>query len=219
MPLNSVIFDMDGLLIDSEPYWQEAGMETMQQFDITLTLEQYHFTTGLRTKEWIDHWFTQFGISKTYAVGAENAIVAKAIEKIHAKAEPMPGIDHIFSFFRQRRFRIGLATSSPLELVDTVVNKLRIGALVQAISSAGSLSFSKPHPQVYLNCAEQLGVNPVECLCFEDSFNGLISAKAARMKCVIIPTKDQVQLAKWGAADLKLGSLLEFGETQFDALK
>jgi mannitol-1-/sugar-/sorbitol-6-/2-deoxyglucose-6-phosphatase len=219
MALNTVIFDMDGLLIDSEPCWQEAGMETMQQFDVTLTLEQYHLTTGLRTKEWIDFWFTQFGISKAYAVEAENAIVAKAIEKIHAKAEPMPGIDHIFSFFRERKFRIGLATSSPLELVDTVVNKLGIGAWVQAISSAGSLSFSKPHPQVYLNCAEQLGVGPVDCVCFEDSFNGLISAKAARMKCVIIPTQDQFHLAKWGAADLKLGSLLEFREEQLDALK
>jgi mannitol-1-/sugar-/sorbitol-6-/2-deoxyglucose-6-phosphatase len=219
MPLNAVIFDMDGLLIDSEPCWQEAGMETMQQFDVALTLEQYHLTTGLRTKEWIDYWFTHFGISKSYAIDAENTIVGKAIEKIHAKGKPMPGIDYIFSFFKQRKFRIGLATSSPLELVDTVVNKLRIGSDLQAISSAGPLSFSKPHPQVYLNCAEQLGANPVESLCFEDSFNGLISGKAARMKCVIIPTPDQFQLAKWGAADLKLGSLLEFREADLEALK
>ena len=194
-------------------------METMQQFDVTLTLEQYHLTTGLRTKEWIDYWFTQFGIDKSYATEAENAIVGKAIEKIHSKGKPMPGVDYIFSFFKQRKFRIGLATSSPLELVDTVVNLLHISGCLEAISSAGSLSYSKPHPQVYLHCAELLGVSPVECLCFEDSFNGLISAKAARMKCVIIPTQDQFELAKWGAADLKLGSLLEFREAQLEALK
>jgi HAD superfamily hydrolase (TIGR01509 family) len=212
MHLNTVIFDMDGLLIDSEPWWQEAGMETLQQFDIRLTLDDYHLTTGLRTKEWIDYWFNHFGIDKTHATRAENAIIAKAIEKIHANAEPMPGVEYIFSFFAERDFRIGLATSSPLELVDTVVKKMGIGSYLQAVSSAGTLSYSKPHPQVYINCAEQLGVSPLQCICFEDSFNGLIAAKAARMKCVIIPSPDQYPLAKWGAADLKLASLKDFDE-------
>ncbi|HXO77820.1 MAG TPA: hypothetical protein VN824_21345, partial [Puia sp.] len=64
----------------------------------------------------------------------------------------------------------------------------------------------------------QLNANPLECLAFEDSFNGLIAAKAARMKCVSIPVQDQAHLPKWGAADLKLGSLLEFGDEQLSAL-
>jgi mannitol-1-/sugar-/sorbitol-6-/2-deoxyglucose-6-phosphatase len=218
MELNTVIFDMDGLLIDSEPWWQEAGMEILKRYDIELTLEQYHLTTGLRTKEWIDYWFNHFGISKAYAQEAENAIVASAIAKIHAHAEPMPGIEYIFSLFSERHFRIGLATSSPLELVDTVVTKLGIGHWLRAISSAGTLAYSKPHPQVYINCAEQLGSSPIQCICFEDSFNGLIAAKAARMKCIIIPTPDQFHLPKWGAADLKLSSLLEFDGSMLDVL-
>jgi HAD superfamily hydrolase (TIGR01509 family) len=219
MQLNTVIFDMDGLLIDSEPSWQAAGMETMRQFDVDLTLDQYHITTGLRTREWIDHWFNHFNIDKKYAVQAEKTLVRAAIQKITEQAEPMPGVQAIFSFFREKKFRIGLATSSPLDLVEPVVNKLNIGSSLDAISSAGTLPFSKPHPQVYINCAKLLDVSPLQCLCFEDSFNGLIAAKAARMKCVIIPAPDQYQLAKWGAADLKLPALTAFGDQQLAALQ
>jgi sugar-phosphatase len=214
MQLNTVIFDMDGLLIDSEPFWQEAGIETLEQYDVALTLEQYHLTTGLRTKEWIDYWWSHFRISTDTAQEAEEMILRKAIEKIGEKASPMPGIDHIFSLFSEKNFQIGLATSSPLALVDVVVEKLGIRRYLNAVASAGQLPFGKPHPQVYMDCARALDVNPLQCICFEDSFNGLIAAKAARMKCVIIPAPDQFDLSKWGAADLKLNSLLEFTQSR-----
>jgi beta-phosphoglucomutase-like phosphatase (HAD superfamily) len=66
MRTDAVIFDMDGLLIDSEPYWQEAGKETLLEFDKTLTTAQYHSSTGLRTEEWIAHWFNHFGIDNKH---------------------------------------------------------------------------------------------------------------------------------------------------------
>jgi sugar-phosphatase len=212
MPLNAVIFDMDGLLIDSEPYWQEAGIEIMNQFDVSLTIEQYHLTTGLRTREWLEYWFNHFGIDMRFAKDAETDIVQKAIEKIKEKGEPLPGVEYILSFFREKNFPIGLATSSPIELINVVVEKLRIRHYFDAWSSAETLTFSKPHPQVYLNCAELLKASPVQCICFEDSFNGMISAKAARMKCVIIPATDVYEQTKWEAADLKLRSLNDFNE-------
>ncbi len=210
MQVNTVIFDMDGLLIDSEPYWQEAGTETLDEFNIALSLEQYHLTTGLRTREWIDYWFGHFGVDKVHAPAAEDRIHEKAIEKIKIQAEIMPGVEGIFSFFKDKGFRIGLATSSPLLLVDVVLDKLGIGHYLQAITSAGDLPYGKPHPQVYLDCAKMLKAHPLECICFEDSFNGMIAAKAARMKCVVIPHPDLFHLPKWGAADLKLRSLDDF---------
>ena len=218
MQLNTVIFDMDGLLIDSEPFWQEAGIETLEQYNVALTLEQYHLTTGLRTKEWIDYWWNHFHIDADSAQEAEDRIMELAIQKIGEKAKPMPGLDHIFSFFSEKNFRIGLATSSPLALVDVVVEKLGIRSYLNAVASAGHLPFGKPHPQVYMDCARALEVSPLQCICFEDSFNGLIAAKAARMKCVVIPAPDQFSLAKWGAADLKLNSLLEFANDQLNSL-
>jgi mannitol-1-/sugar-/sorbitol-6-/2-deoxyglucose-6-phosphatase len=218
MELNTVIFDMDGLLIDSEPYWQEAGMETLEQFDVSLTLDQYHHTTGLRSSEWVDYWFDHFNINKNFAAEAESTIHRKAIEKIGDNGEAMPGVDHILSYFKQRDFRIGVATSSPMALVDVVIDKLGIRHYLDAIASAGDLPFGKPHPQVYMDCAVALAASPLECICFEDSFNGLIAAKAARMKCVIVPVADQFPLLKWGAADLKLHRLADFNDTHLATL-
>ena len=204
---------MDGLLIDSEPCWQEAGIETLSQFNVTLSLEQYLLTTGLRTREWIAYWFKQFGIDHRFAGEAEKKILEKAYEKIRKKGRPMQGVDYIFSFFRDRGFKIGLATSSPLSLVDIVADKLQITNYLDAVSSAENLGYGKPHPEVYLHCATELQSSPLECICFEDSFNGMIAVKAARMQCVIIPAKEQFPSEKWGAADRKLASLADFDET------
>jgi sugar-phosphatase len=212
MAINTVIFDMDGVLIDSEPLWEEAGKETLAKFNIVLTAEEYSSTTGLRTREWIDWWFTHFNIDKRFAKEAESSVVANAIEKINDHAVSMPGVDYIFEFFSQRDFIIGLATSSPVALIDVVTEKLRIRKFIKAFSSAEELPHSKPHPQVYLNCAEKLDVSPLKCICFEDSFNGMIAARAARMKCVVIPAKDQRHLLHWSAANAQIDSFYAFDE-------
>jgi len=216
--MNTVVFDMDGLLIDSEPCWQEAGIETMRQFNVALTLDQYHLTTGLRTREWIAYWFDYFRIDGRFAKEAERTIVQKAINKIAEKAEPMPGYDYILSFFKERKFKIGLATSSPVALIDVVVDKLQIREYFHAFSSAENLPHSKPHPQVYMDCLDKLESSPLHSICFEDSFNGMISAKAARMKCVVIPLPELYAQPKWGAADVMLTSLLEFGIGELDGI-
>lgn len=212
MKLKAVIFDMDGLLIDSEPLWQEAGSETLAEFGKELTLEQYHTSTGLRTEEWIQHWFHYFNISMELAPQAIDTIINKAIEKIDAKGQVFLGVDSIIPFFKERSFKVGLATSSPLALVNVVLKKLNLQNSFEVITSAEKLPFGKPHPEVYLTCAANLGVAGMECIAFEDSFNGMIAAKAARMKCVIIPAAADHDHPKWNAADLKLRSLTEFDE-------
>lgn len=212
MKLKAVIFDMDGLLIDSEPLWQEAGSETLSGFGKELTAEQYHSSTGLRTEEWIHHWFHHFDIPMEHSIPAIDTIINKAIEKIDDKGQIFPGVESIIPFFKERGFKIGLATSSPLSLVNVVLRKLRLENSFDVITSAEKLPFGKPHPEVYLNCASALNVNGMECIAFEDSFNGMIAAKAARMRCVIIPAVADYEHPKWNAADLKLRSLAEFDE-------
>ncbi len=219
MSLNTVIFDMDGVLIDSEPCWEEAGKETLALYDIALTPAQYMLTTGLRTREWIDWWFTYFNIDKRFSREAEKSIVTKAIEKIREDALVMPGVDYIFQFFEERNFTIGLATSSPTLLIDVVTEKLQIRKYIKAYSSAEDLPHSKPHPQVYLNCAEKLNASPLSCICFEDSFNGMISARAARMKCVVVPAPAQQHFAFWSAANYKIESFCAFDDKVLEQLQ
>ena len=209
---------MDGLLIDSEPLWQQAGAETLQEYGVTLTDEQYILTTGLRTPEWVDYWFTHFAISKERAKEAARQIEQAALNKIKEHGEAMEGVQYIMEFFKANNFHIGLASSSPMRLIEAVVEKLNIQQYLNAITSAEHLPYGKPHPQVFLNCAELLQVAPTTCICFEDSFNGMIAARAARMKCVVIPAPHVHHEGRWDAADRKLTSLLGFNKTVLETL-
>ncbi|HEX6914434.1 MAG TPA: hexitol phosphatase HxpB [Chitinophagaceae bacterium] len=219
MELRAVIFDMDGLLVDSEPLWAEAADEVFSLYGVNLSHEQYVTTTGLRTREFVQWWFRHFEIGETELAGAEQRIIDLVVRKVKMKARIMPGVDHIFEFFHRRGFKIGLASSSPLELIELVVEMTGISRFLEATASAQELPYGKPHPLVYLNCAAALDVHPTECICFEDSFNGMIAAKAARMKCVVVPHQSQLKDERWGAADLKLSSLQNFGELHLNLLR
>ncbi len=105
-----------------------------------------------------------------------------------------------------------------LALVNVVVEKLGIGHCLDAIKSAEFLPYGKPHPQVYLECAQALGVSQLQCICFEDSFNGMIAVKAARMKCIVIPAPEQHAETRWDAADIKLRSLEEVNASIIESL-
>ena len=119
---------------------------------------------------------------------------------------------------KSKGLKIGLATSSPSRLIDVVVDKLGIREYFSAFSSAEHLVFGKPHPQVFIDCAKSLDTIPVECLCFEDSFHGMIAAKAARMKCIVVPAPFMKDEPRWHAADLQLNSLQELTGTLLDSI-
>ena len=212
MQLNTVIFDIDGLLINSEPLWNQAAAEIFAGYGVHLTPETYATTTGLRTKEFVAWWLSRYGQDPIIFPQVEKEIVELVLQKINEEAETLPGVNYIFDFFHRKGFHIGLATSSPPELIEIAKKITGIEPYVMAAASAEALQYGKPHPQVYLDCAASLGVLPVQCLCFEDSFNGMIAAKAARMKCVVVPHVDERAESKWGAADLLLHSLEQFTE-------
>lgn len=213
MKPNTVIFDMDGLLIDSEPLWQQAAEELFAGYGRKLSAQQYAKTTGLRTKEFLNFWFTYFKIPPEKLLEAEDMVVGRVVELVKQKGKPLPGVTYIFDFFKERDFNIGLATSSGPALIEVVIDLLNIRDDLSAVSSANDLAYGKPHPEVYLNCAEKLAASPWQCICFEDSFNGMIAAKAAGMKCVIVPAHAASQKTIWDAADLKIPSLSSFDES------
>jgi len=203
---------MDGLLIDSEPLWKEAANETLQSYQQHVTNELYATTTGLRTREFVNYWFRYFQIPLEECSIAEKKIISLVTEKIKRRPSIMPSVPYIIHFFRERNFKIGIASSSPASLIELVMQICQITEFVHAYVSAEELQYGKPHPQVYLECASQLGVSPSDCICFEDSFNGMIAVKAARMKCVLVPSTSESRDPRWAAADLKIASLQNFSE-------
>jgi sugar-phosphatase len=218
MGLNTVIFDMNGLLIDSEPLWQDAADEVFEQYNIHISETQYHTTTGLRTHEFVSTWFQLFKIPESEVAIAEKNILNSVAKKIADKGKPMPGVPYIFNFFQSGSFKIGLASSSPMFIIEQVIVQLNIKNVIQATASAEHLQYGKPDPEVYLNCASALNAHPTECICLEDSFNGMIAAKAARMKCVVISMYHQQKEERWAADELKKSSLQNFGTLHLNGL-
>src|ERR1035437_334176 len=136
MQLNTVIFDIDGLLINSEPLWEEAANEVFTLYGLSLTEEQYKTTTGLKTQEFIHWWFDYFTIGEEEFAKAEKKIIELVLQKVADKGNIMPGVGYIFDFFVTRNFKIGLASSSPQELIDLAIKMTGIKKYVQATSSA-----------------------------------------------------------------------------------
>ena len=180
MRITTAIFDMDGLLIDSEPLWYESALESMKRFGVHINQDEYYQTTGLRTKEFLQHWFSVFNIDHIHISETELDITQRVIEKVGTRGVSMDGVAEAIALVQQMGLKIGLASSSPMALIEAVLEKINLKDFFTASTSAEFLPFGKPHPQVFIDCANALQSKPIECICFEDSFNGLIAAKAAR---------------------------------------
>lgn len=210
--IKAIIFDMDGLLINSEPLWQEAEILIFKQVNITLTPELCLQTKGLRIDEVVDYWYQKYPWTHLSKKEVEELIIGKVIELIHLKGEPLAGVDYAISFVRQKQVKIALASSSATKIIQAALQKLNLTDFFSEIYSAESEILGKPHPGVYLTTANKLGVSPQECLALEDSLNGVLAAKAAQMKCIAIPEPSQQNNLKFAIADIILKSLKELND-------
>lgn len=186
---DAVIFDMDGVLIDSEPLWKIAMEEVFHSVGSFLTKEDFQKTVGLRIDEVVRFWHQHEGWENVSPEKVEQKIVLKMKTLITEHGEPLEGVKEMLLFLKQQNKKVGLATSSYEMLIETVLRVLDIEEYFHHTHSAEHEDFGKPHPAVYLSVAETLNVHASRCLVIEDSLNGIISAKAARMKVVCIPEK------------------------------
>lgn len=206
---DAVIFDMDGVLIDSEPLWKIALEEVFSSIGSKLTKQDFQKTVGLRLDEVIAFWHREEGWKNVTPSEVEQQIVEKMTELIRANAQPLLGVIEILVFLKEKGLKIGLATSSYETLVHTVLHELAIENYFEVAHSAEHESFGKPHPAVYLTVANRLKVKPTRCLVIEDSLNGIISGKAARMKVVCIPEKTHFPEPKLMLADFQFSDMLQ----------
>jgi sugar-phosphatase len=208
--IKAVIFDMDGLLIDSEPFWRIAEIGVFQNLGYELTDEMLQATMGMRNDEVVKHWVNHFEIEQANYTQVEIEILAKVQELVEDKGAILPGVIETLDFFKDQQLPIGLASSSPLGIIQSVVDTLGIEKYFKVMCSAEFEEFGKPHPAVFIAAATYLRVEPKDCLVFEDSINGLIAAKAAKMKCITIPAPENYANPKYLLADANFKSLNDF---------
>ena len=210
---NAVIFDMDGLLIDSEPLWWQAGVEVLRTVGVDLDDSRSHETMGLRTDAALEHWFGLFPWTGKSFQDIEQEVNSRVIQLIGEHAEPLPGVYDAIHLLSKHGIPMGVCSSSPQAVIRTVLSALGLQSNIQVVHSAEAEPFGKPLPSAYLSCAKKIGVHPHHCLAFEDSLRGATAAKAAEMKVVAVPSGRDSESTTFDFCDMRLSSLTEFDES------
>lgn len=205
--IKAAVFDMDGLMIDSEPFWQQAQLEVFPKVGVELTVQDTIDTTGIRIDQIVELYYRQSPWNDLSCEEVCNLILARVIELVKEHKPMMPGLFHALEICQQQDLKIALASSSPMVLIEAALEALELNDVFEAVLSAEGLPYGKPHPEVYLNAAHALDVSPLDCVALEDSFTGLLAAKAAQMKTIVIPEHSQREQPRFVIADRQLTSL------------
>jgi sugar-phosphatase len=216
--INTVLYDMDGLLLDTEPLWGDCMERVALRHHIPITRDKFKETTGLRIFEVTDYWAHQYPWQGNSSHEIAEEILDEIIEASTTKATVMKGVVESLELLHKNGFKVGLASSSAARMIEALVLHFGLKNYFHCITSADEVSYGKPHPAVFLKCAEQLEANPLHCLVLEDSVNGLIAGKAARMKVIVVPEENQFHNPKFALADKILRSLEELNLETIEAL-
>ena len=206
----AAIFDMDGLLIDSEPLWDQAELEVMATLGVdTSRRHELPDTLGLRIDLVVALWFAQQPWNGPSLDEVTQRIITRAMTLVEEKRPLLPGVADAIALCKAQGLKVGLASASPLRMLERVLTLFDLREQFDVLASAEHLPYSKPHPQVYLDAAAKLGVDPLCCVTLEDSVNGMGATKAARMRSIVVPAEENRSDARWALANVRLNSLTE----------
>ncbi|HVA96143.1 MAG TPA: HAD-IA family hydrolase [Candidatus Acidoferrales bacterium] len=209
--VKAAIFDMDGLIIDSEPLWEESYVEPLVRLGVPRAEITKPENKGRGAREFFKHWFVNYpwGDSPTVEelINKTTVEVEKLIRK---KGKILPGVLDAFKLLQSRSVPMAVSSSSPLNLIEATVDTLHIREYFSLFHTGADEEFAKPHPAVFIHTAKEMEVEYSQCLVFEDSLSGVIAAKAAQMKCVAVPAKVHRSDPRYCIADKTLDSLTEF---------
>ncbi len=208
-----VVFDLDGVLVDSEHVWDDVREALAHERGGTWNEGAQRAMMGMSSPEWSRYMHETIGLAEPPE--EINRIVVERMLERYAEGPPwIPGaLDAVHRM--ADAFTLGLASSSNRELIDTVLSAGALGPLFRATVSSEEVARGKPAPDVYLEAARRLRADPGDCVAVEDSHNGIRSAKAALMACIAIPNERFPPGEAAAEADLLLESI---GELTADAV-
>ena len=209
MPYQAIIFDMDGLIVDSEPLWRQAEIAVFQQLGVPLTDTMCQQTMGMRIDEVSAYWRRLYPWQGIADQQVAEQVVSTLIDLIPQQAQLLPGVHETLAEAKKQQLTIALASSSPIRLIHCFLQHFNLQQHFEYIHSAQWEDHGKPHPATYLSTSKAIDVHPSQCLALEDSFRGLLAAKAAQMSCVVVPAVHEYSDPRWAIADAKHRSLLE----------
>ncbi len=181
----AVVFDLDGVIVDSEQVWDEVREEYVRETGGTYTASATRDMMGMSSVEWSRYMADELGVPGT-PQAINDAIVARMLAR-YGEAPPL--IDGAVAAVRMAaaRWPLAVASSSNPELIEVVLRAAGLRELFPVAVSSQDVPRGKPAPDVYLEAARRLGVEPARCVAVEDSHNGIRSAKAAGLRVVAVP--------------------------------
>ena len=206
MAAPAVIFDMDGVIVDSEPYSMRALIDVLRQYDIDPTEAEIRRSYGRRIRDDFADYFSRYGVT----AHLETAIARKEARYYHLAAghlKPFPGVMRLLKRLRARGHGLALASSGDRVKVAFGMQALSLDGTFEAVVCGNDVTRSKPDPEMYLLAAQRLKVPPAACVAIEDAPAGVEAAKRAGMRCIAVTNsvaREQLQ-----PADLIVASLAD----------
>lgn len=185
--MKGIIFDMDGLMIDSEKLYFATGREIAAAHGKTVDDRTFWKMMGRSPIDSITIFVEEVGLplSPQETLVERDRIMAR---KLAHELEPMPGLMETLQTLRER-YRLAIATGSPTKFLDVVVDNLQLASYFDVLQSSDDIRNGKPHPEIYERAAARLGLTPQECCVLEDSSNGALAGKRAGCYVIAVPNE------------------------------
>jgi sugar-phosphatase len=213
---NASVFDMDGLLIDSEVLWHEAELEILGDLGVPIERDGFRTTKGMFVHEVTEHWYGLYPWPGPLPADVAVSIVDRVIELIFTKGVLKPGAIGAIDLCAARKWPLAVASSSEYRLIDAALEHFALRDRFALVHSAEDEAYGKPHPAVFLTAASKLGAPPKRCLVWEDAPAGVVAAKAASMACIAVPEHGESADPAFGLADLVVDSLEQVDDASLD---
>lgn len=187
-----MIFDLDGVIADSEPWWNKIDAKLLSEYGVNYRGEHHREVLGVNYRLAVDFYKKAFGISAP----SEDLMRRRgeiATEFFAHRVGLFPGIKEVLEELQQIQLHLAVATSSISASARPFLDRHQLTAFFEVIITGDEVERGKPHPDIYLRAAEKLGVAPDECLVIEDSLSGVAAAKAAGMCVAAIPDRRFVE--------------------------
>ncbi|KIL07128.1 phosphatase [Clostridium botulinum] len=182
--MRAFIFDMDGVIIDSEPIHRQVHGEIMNTLGINISKGELALYAGATNEYIFTKLKERYGIKKSVSelMDYKSKLIINKVKE--ESLEPINGIRELLNVLRKNNIKIAIGSSSPRSLIEAVIDKFNLHSAFDCIVSGEEVERSKPYPDVYIEVSKKLGINPEKCIVVEDSHNGVQAAKSAGMKCI-----------------------------------
>ena len=209
--VKGALFDLDGTLISSAKAWLNAEAEVFRNEGVELSEADQMETHGLKSIESVSYHYTKIQNPKKTAVELNIEVESSVLHEFGKSVQLKEGILEVLQLLKDENIPMAIASASSFRFIKTAAEQFGIDTFFKFLYSSDFEDHGKPHPGIYITAAKKLGIDPLKALAFEDSFYGILAAKAARIKTVALLDQGQINNTKFDFADMKIESFHNFG--------